>query len=147
MRDLIVLFCGLLLLWACSEEPDCNLDLGSNTVFVNFYDIEDSSELFLKFVQIRERSSDSTFYTSEDSLSSFAVALNPDNSTVTYVFIGSTDEDTLSLGYSKELRWISESCSPSFYYDELEVIGSSFTHELSSTTIDVSIDENIKVYR
>lgn len=134
------------MLWACTEEPDCDLGVSANSIQLNFYSSEDSTALQQRFVQITERESDSIFYNSDSLLTSFSLNLSPYTNQVTYVFQNSTSEDTITLGYTKELRWLSETCGPYYFYDELTVIGSSFTYELTSSFIDVSIDENIKVY-
>lgn len=145
MRKIVLL--GLMgMVLACAEEPDCDLGVSANSIQLNFYNSEDSTTLFRKFVRVIERDTDSIFYTSADSLASFSLNLSPYADQVTYVFQGSTSEDTITLGYTKELRWLSESCGPNYFYDELTVIGSSFTYDLSSSFIDAAIDENIKVY-
>lgn len=134
------------MLWACGEEPDCNLGVAKSNVEIGFYSSEDSTQLFMKFIGVTERSTDNVFYTSEDSLTAFSLNLNPTADQLTYVFVTSTSVDTLTLGYTKRLEWLSEECGPSFLYEELDVLGSSFTYDLTSTFIDVSIDENIKIY-
>lgn len=146
MRKIVIICSGLLLLWACSEEPDCNLGVPKNKVTVNFFNTEDSSAHFMKFVRVTERSAETIFYTSADSLASFELNLNPTADHVTYVFVSSTSVDTLTLSYTAELEWLSEECGPSFFYDQLNVVGSSYTYDLVSTFIDVAINENIRIY-
>ncbi|UXX79984.1 DUF6452 family protein [Reichenbachiella carrageenanivorans] len=146
MRETVILCFGILMLWACGKEPDCNLSVPKSSIRVNFYNEDDSTAHYMKFVGVTECSTDQIFYTSADSLASFDLNLNPEAEQVTYVFVSSTSVDTLTLSYTKELEWLSEECGPSFFYDELNVEGSSYTYELVSTFIDVSIDENIKIY-
>lgn len=146
MRDIVILSLGILMLWACGKEPDCDLGRPGSTITVNFYDSEDSTVLLKRFVGVTERSSDSVFYNSSDSLSSFSLSLDPTVDRVTYVFVSSTSVDTLTLNYTTEFEWLSEECGPSFFYDQLDVVGSSFTYDLVSTIIDDAIDENIKIY-
>lgn len=146
MRNFLFICLGLNLLLACAEEPDCDLGVSPNSAGVKFYNKEDSTDLFVKFIGVFERGSDSIFYTSDDSLSLFTLNLNPMAEQVTYVFQSSTSVDTLTLSYVKQLEWLSETCGPSFMYGELDVIGSSFTYAVGSTFIDVSIDENVKIY-
>ncbi|MEO9806348.1 MAG: DUF6452 family protein [Reichenbachiella sp.] len=146
MREIVIVCLGLGLLWACGEEPDCDLGVPQNNIEIQFYSSEDSTAQFMKFVGVTERSTDSVFYTSKDSLSNFTLNLNPNTSQLTYVFQTATAIDTLTISYNKQLEWLSEECGPTFFYSELEVLGSSFTYDLTSKFIDVSIDENIKIY-
>ena len=146
MRAIIVFCFGLILLWSCGKEPDCDLGIPRDNIAIKFYNSEDSTERIMKFLSVSERNSDQVFYTFADSASSYNLTLNPDLDQVTYVFVSSTSVDTLTLSYTSELQWLSEECGPSFYYDQLEVIGSSYTFDMVSTFIDVTIDENIKIY-
>ncbi|WP_456460660.1 DUF6452 family protein [Reichenbachiella sp.] len=146
MREIVILSLVILTLWACGKEPDCELGTPQSSITVNFYNSEDSTALFKKFVRVTERNSDSVFYNSSDSLSSFRLNLDPTADRLTYVFVSSTSVDTLSLSYTTELEWLSEECGPSFFYDQLDVVGSSYTYDLVSTFIDNAIDENIKIY-
>lgn len=146
MREIVILCLGLLILWSCGEEPDCDLGIPRSNVTVNFYNSEDSSAHFMKFIRVGERATDHVFYTSADSLASFELNLNPTVDQVTYVFVSSTSVDTLTLTYTSQLEWLSEECGPSLHYYELGVDGSSFTYDLVSTFIDVAIDENIQIY-
>lgn len=131
---------------ACSKEPDCTLGKPHPTIHVRFYHIEDSSARFKKFVSVKPRDSDSVFYDLQDSLSDFTLALNPAEDEVTYVFTSSTSRDTLAMRYTRQLQWLSEECGPSFFYDQLEVVGSSFRYDVASPFINTSVNENIKIY-
>jgi len=146
MREIVILCLGIFMLWACGKEPDCALGIPRNSITVNFFNSEDSTENPMRFISVTERKSDETFYTSVDTLASFELNLNPTFEQVTYVFTSSTSVDTLTLSYTTELEWISEECGPSFFYEKLDVVGSSFTYDLVSTFIDNAIDENIKIY-
>ncbi|WP_420582171.1 DUF6452 family protein [Reichenbachiella sp.] len=146
MREIVILIIGALMICACSEEPDCDLGKASNKVTINFYSIEDSTALFKKFIGVTERATDSVFYNSSDSLSSYSLNLDATRDEITYVFVASTSVDTLTLRYHTQMEWLSEECGPSFYYEQLEVVGSSFTYDLVSSIIDNAIDENIKIY-
>lgn len=146
MRKLVIVCLVFGMLWACGEEPACNLGIPQNNIEVKFYNSEDSTELFVKFIGVSERATDSVFYTSKDSLSNFSLNLNPSATQVTYLFQSATTIDTLTVRYVKQLEWLSEECGPTFFYGELDVVGSSFIYDLTSTFIDVSIDENIKIY-
>lgn len=146
MREVVVICLLILVMWGCGEEPDCDLSTPRNNIAVNFYDSEDSTTLFKKFIGISERATDSVFYNPSDSLASYNLNLNSATSQVTYVFVSSTRVDTLTLTYDTQLEWLSDECGPSFAFENLDVLGSSFSYEIVSTFIDVAIDENIKIY-
>ncbi|SMD33195.1 hypothetical protein SAMN04488029_1552 [Reichenbachiella faecimaris] len=146
MREVVIICLGILVLWACGEEPDCDLEVPENNITVNFFNREDSTQQFMEFISVTERSTDHVFYNSMDSLTSFELNLNPTVDEVTYVFVSSTSVDTLTVSYTTQLEWLSEECGPYFFYSKLDVVGSSFTYDLVSTFIDVTIDENIKIY-
>lgn len=146
MREFVILCFGIIAFWACGEEPDCNLGVPASSIKVNFYNSEDSTVHFMEFIGVTEESSDQVFYTSEDSLASFELNLNATADQITYVFVSSTAVNTLTLGYTTELEWLSEECGPVFNYDNLEVISSTYTYEVASAIIDHAIDENIKIY-
>lgn len=146
MREVVIICLGILILWACGEEPDCDTGVPKNSITVKFYDSEDSTALYKEFIRVTERSSNTIFYNSSDSLQSFELNLNPNVDQLTYVFVSSTSVDTLTLSYTTQLEWLSEECGPSYFYDELHVVSSSYTFDLVSTFIDVAIDENIKIY-
>lgn len=146
MREVVVFCLVLLTLWSCGEEPDCDLSIPRSSIVVKFYDSEDSTALYKRFIGVTERSTDQVFYTSADTLTSFELNLDPTVEQVTYVFVSSTSVDTLTLSYSTKLKWLSDECGPSFSYEELDVVGSSYTYDLVSTFIDTAIDENIKIY-
>lgn len=147
MRGIFIIFLALSMLVACSKEPDCTLGRSQSTINVRFYAIEDSSALFMKFLSVKPKESDSIFYKLKDSLSGFTLALNPARDQVTYVFTTATSRDTLTMHYTRQLEWLSEECGPSFSYDQLDVVGSSFKYDLASPVINTFIDENIKIYR
>ncbi|UXP32896.1 DUF6452 family protein [Reichenbachiella agarivorans] len=150
MRKLLLLTFQLMpLLWviSCADDPDCDQELPYDAVHVGFYDYDSLTKTELKFDLVATEGSDSLFYDRSDTLAVFKLNLNPSVDSVTYLFVTGVTIDSLKLKYSRKLEWLSEKCGPTMSYDRLEIVEHTFDSvSLVQPLIDLSVDENIKIY-
>jgi hypothetical protein len=144
VRHLFIFILGVLILLACVEEPNCELETASEEFIIKFYDEEDSTLLEVEMLRLDALGGDSIFYA--DTLDTFVLPLNPIADQVTYLFRTSSSRDTLSVKYHREIEWLSESCGSSFVFSDLEILYTTFVADLVSTQIDNTVDENISIY-
>lgn len=146
-RHFALLSLVFILIGACSEEPDCDLEQPYDVVNIVFYDLETEDEDRIKFDQVVVSGSDSIFYDRADTLSRFQLPLNPSTDTVAFFFLTGLITDSIVIKYDRKLDWLSEECGPFFSYDNLMILAHSFDSlNFEQPIIDRSVDENIQIF-
>ncbi|MGL1885645.1 MAG: DUF6452 family protein [Reichenbachiella sp.] len=131
----------------CSDAPDCEQELPSDSLNVVFYDNDSFEIARFKFERIIAVGANSVFYDSGDSLSSFSLQLNPSSDTVDYLFITGVTQDILSIKYVRKMDWLSEDCGPNMGYSGVKIISTTFDSvNVINGTIDELVNENIQIY-
>lgn len=109
---------------ACLDEPDC-IVTASNEVKISFEKITSDSARAVEFNSILVSGTDSVFYEA-DSVTSVIIPVNPIAFETTFRFFYESAIDTLVVSYTRQTRVISPDCGAFNYFQDLEVVFSSF---------------------
>ncbi len=144
------------LVWACTQEPDCDNERPYDLVSIGLYQAEtetltqiDTSEMPIRWVKVFYE--DSAYYVanSQDSgYFNFKVQLNPNSPEILVAIRELVDTTFLHLKYEKQLEWLSEECGPMHRYEELELTESTTLDSvvINDPLVNFQVDENIRIF-
>lgn len=142
----------LILAVSCLDEPDC-FRLSNNAIGITFKILGVGTDN-VSMLELKSTDSDSVFY-AEKSGSSFVVPLNLLKTSTTYNLkfytTGSAlQQHSLTVGYDRQVQYVSEDCGERHIYSNLKVLEYTFDslREVSTTPYAASAaSTNVEVYR
>ena len=132
---------------SCLNEPNC-YQLDNGEILINFDVLAFAADQD-SLLDIRTSGTDSIFYPNE-AVSQVKLPLNPNTKGQTYIFRWKNgSSDTLSLGYSSQVRYVSEDCGQGYRFNNLYLqSASSFDSvRILNPTPSQPVSVNIVIYR
>jgi len=114
----------VILFSACLDEPDC-IVTSSSQVKISLRKILVDSAREVEFTNILVSGTDTVFY-ENDTVTSVVLPVNPNANETMFRFFYESKVDTLILSYTRQTRVISPGCGAFNYFQELDIVFSSF---------------------
>ena len=114
----------VILFSACLDEPDC-IVTSSSQVKISLRKILVDSAREVEFTNILVSGTDTVFY-ENDSVTTVVLPVNPNANETMFRFFYESKVDTLILSYTRQTRVISPGCGAFNYFQELDIVFSSF---------------------
>lgn len=134
------------------DGPDC-IRTGSVRIRLGFYDLQEGGAAAIRINNLQILGSDSVLFDGVPDVSNIILPINPSADSITVFFDTELGSDTLTIGYKKIARLISEECGAEVVYKGLNIIRSDFDSVRvinSSTQINYLepdvVNENIQVF-
>ncbi|MBA4058610.1 MAG: hypothetical protein C0490_28095, partial [Marivirga sp.] len=131
---------------SCLNEPDC-YQLDNDEIIMAFSVMEFGADVdSLKDIQIS--GADSIFYQNTIT-STVLLPLNPNTEELKYIFRWNNGSiDTLLLGYSSQIQFVSDECAQRYVFTNLKALSSSFDSvRLFNATPTYPASTNLVIYR
>ncbi len=133
---------------SCEQVPDCAQESSYTILKVKLFDKDSLTEEKVKFDSIKAVGSDSLFFTSEDSLSIYAVELNSSLTSSTFLFYSGNNVDSLNVSYDKAVTVPFEECGPIIDISNINIENSTFDSTvLINDFTNINFSENIEIYQ
>src|SRR5215204_2605083 len=137
----------LIIAVSCLNEPDC-YQLNNDAVVIYFKIIGGGNDA----VQLTSMSPDSDSIFTNTTGSMITLPLNPKTEETFYTLNGVDGDNTLQLGYKRQVQFVSEECGERYYFQDLNVLGHDFDSIRIVNTIPAPTPlptgaNNIEIYR
>lgn len=133
---------------ACQAVPDCDQESSYTLFKIKLYDKDSLWIERVEYDSIKAVGSDSLFFTSADSLSTYSLEVNSSKESSTFLFYSSLNVDSVSIAYDREVKIPFAECGPSFIVSNISITKSTFDSTiLTNNLLNINIAENIEVYQ
>jgi hypothetical protein len=154
MRNGVIVWSVLALLFSCLDEPDCTFN-SDTALVIEFKKLLTGEKDTTVFYRVEAEGSDSIFYsqTPADELDTLIntpmiLAINPFSETTSFTFFFPVLERKLTIGYLRKGKFISEDCGGEIVFNELTILETQFDSvRIVNPVLTKQRTTNIEIYR
>ena len=131
---------------SCLNEPDC-YQLNNDAAVIHFRIIGGGSDA-VQLISVQSPEADVILY-GDTTVSSIPLPLNPKTEETLYTIHGADGDNTLQVGYKRQVQFVSEECGERYYFQDLNVSEHDFDSVRIVNAISMRIDmlrSDFKVY-
>lgn len=130
----------VIVIWGCNEIEQCQLESNRDGFTLGFYKLSDSTAYESTSFLVTPG------FIFEDSID-VVFPLDPQDTTVTYVFVTDSMDYNLELSYDAIYYLFSPDCDPSIRFFDLKVLSTNFDSvAVISDIVDIQIPLNFEIY-
>jgi hypothetical protein len=120
----------LLPLFSCLDQPDC-LRTADTGLVIAFRKLEGGARDTVVLYQVTAVGADSIFYSpgnEPDTLkgTNALLAVDPFNTETSFTFYFHENQQKLQVGYTREMRFVSDECGSEIFLSSLEILNTTF---------------------